>query len=474
MKKTGDEYFDSEEFRNTLESYEESVRSGHPLFLDADDLADIADYYHFTGIDQQADEVIEYALSLYPNATLPNVFKAREALAIGDYDSAVEYIEQIENQDDPEYHYMQAELLIAKDQVEKADEYLREYFATVPPEEYQDFVYDIANIYFDYGLSDKAYEWLMRTKGDGSNDFKELMARILFGLGKYKDSERIFNELLDRDPYSKRYWNGLANAQFMNEDFSGSVTSSEYAIAIDPNDADSLLNKANALYRLGNFEEAICYYDRFGELVQPDEFSLLHKGSSLVNLNRHDEAFSTLLQALKISPADSPFLPQIYQELAFCCSTLGRLDEALDYIERTRDLDCDHIDMLVLKGHILLEHNHIHEAEEVFKNAMIRSEEDPLVILRILVSLYDNKYVKAAYEMFKKFFALIVNEDFNQGYSYMALCCWDLNFTEEFLMYLRLSVERNPREARQVLGHLFPEEMAAKDYYQYMYNKLKK
>lgn len=474
MKKTGDEYFDSEEFRNTLESYEESVRSGHPLFLDADDLADIADYYHFTGIDQQADEVIEYALSLYPNATLPNVFKAREALAIGDYDSAVEYIEHIENQDDPEYHYMQAELLIAKDQVEKADEYLREYFATVPPEEYQDFVYDIANIYFDYGLSDKAYEWLMRTKGDGSNDFKELMARILFGLGKYKDSERIFNELLDRDPYSKRYWNGLANAQFMNEDFSGSVTSSEYAIAIDPNDADSLLNKANALYRLGNFEEAIRYYDRFGELVQPDEFSLLHKGSSLVNLNRHDEAFSTLLQALKISPADSPFLPQIYQELAFCCSTLGRLDEALDYIERTRDLDCDHIDMLVLKGHILLEHNHIHEAEEVFKNAMIRSEEDPLVILRILVSLYDNKYVKAAYEMFKKFFALIVNEDFNQGYSYMALCCWDLNFTEEFLMYLRLAVERNPREARQVLGHLFPEEMAAKDYYQYMYNKLKK
>lgn len=474
MKKTGDEYFDSEEFRNTLESYEESVRSGHPLFLDADDLADIADYYHFTGIDQQADEVIEYALSLYPNATLPNVFKAREALAIGDYDSAVEYIEQIENQDDPEYHYMQAELLIAKDQVEKADEYLREYFATVPPEEYQDFVYDIANIYFDYGLSDKAYEWLMRTKGDGSNDFKELMARILFGLGKYKDSERIFNELLDRDPYSKRYWNGLANAQFMNEDFSGSVTSSEYAIAIDPNDADSLLNKANALYRLGNFEEAIRYYDRFGELVQPDEFSLLHKGSSLVNLNRHDEAFSTLLQALKISPADSPFLPQIYQELAFCCSTLGRLDEALDYIERTRDLDCDHIDMLVLKGHILLEHNHIHEAEEVFKNAMIRSEEDPQVILRILVSLYDNKYVKAAYEMFKKFFALIVNEDFNQGYSYMALCCWDLNFTEEFLMYLRLAVERNPREARQVLGHLFPEEMAAKDYYQYMYNKLKK
>lgn len=473
MKKTGDEYFDSEEFRTTLDSYEESVRAGHPLFLDADDLADIADYYHFTGEDQQADDVIDYALSLYPNATLPNVFRAREELSEGNVDAAQEYVDNIEQKNDPEYHYMQAELLIAKDKTEEADTYLRQYFSTVPPEEYQDFVMDVANIYFDYGLSDKAYEWLMRTKGDSSNDFKELMARTLFGLGKYKDSERLFNELLDKDPYSKRYWNGLANAQFMNEDFSSAVTSSEYAIAIDPDDPDSILNKANGLYRLGNFEEAIHYYDRYGETATHDEFSLLHKGSSLVNLNQHEEAIPVLKEALKISPKESPFLPQIYQELAFCHSTLGHLDEALDCIEKTRNLDCDHIDILVLKGHILLENNCIREAEEVFKNAMLRSDNDPMVVMRIIVSLYDNKYVKAAYEMFKKFFALVVNDQFNNGYSYMALCCWDLDYREEFLMYLRIATERNPREARLVLGHLFPEDMAAKDYYQFMYNKLK-
>ena len=45
MKKTGDEYFDSEEFRNILDNYEESAKSGYPLYMDADDLADIADYY---------------------------------------------------------------------------------------------------------------------------------------------------------------------------------------------------------------------------------------------------------------------------------------------------------------------------------------------------------------------------------------------------------------------------------------------
>ena len=36
-------YFESKEFKNILKQYEESVKSGHPAYMDADDLADIAD-----------------------------------------------------------------------------------------------------------------------------------------------------------------------------------------------------------------------------------------------------------------------------------------------------------------------------------------------------------------------------------------------------------------------------------------------
>jgi hypothetical protein len=76
--------------------------------------------------------------------------------------------------------------------------------------------------------------------------------------------------------------------------------------------------------------------------------------------------------------------------------------------------------------------------------------------------------------MFKKFFSMVVDDNFRQGYSYMALCCWDLGYTEEFLKYLHIAIKRNPTETRIVLHHLFPENMAAKDYYDYMYQKLKK
>ena len=471
---TDEEYFNDEEFREMLDDYERTVADGQLVFMDVDDLADIAEYYQLHERYDDAQRAIDRAIELQPDSIIALNYKAHEAIGNGDYQAAKDYLERMDDKQAPEYIYSRAEIMMAQGMTDEADQYLLDCVKDLPRDEYQDYVIDIANLWTEYGNSEKGMEWMLRAHPEETEDFKELMARTYFGIGAYDDSERLFNELLDKDPYSKNYWNALSNAQYMNEDFSGAVTSSEYAIAIDPQDPVSIINKANALIRLGNYEEAIHYYDRYAEINDPDEFSLFNKGGCLSNLNRHEEAITVLQQALEISPRDSQVLPLIYQELAFCYSSLKRLDDALHYIDETRTLECDHIDMLVLKGHILLENEQNERAEQVFKNAIIRSNNDPNVILRIIVSLYDNKYVKAAYEMFQKFFSMVVNDQFNQGYSYMALCCNDLGYKEEFLMYLRLAVERNPSEARMVLGHLFPEDMAAKEYYHYMYQKLKK
>ena len=70
MKKTGDEYLDSEEFRELLATYEEAVSTGQPVFLDADELSEIADYYQMNEQTDKADEAINMALSLSHAADL--------------------------------------------------------------------------------------------------------------------------------------------------------------------------------------------------------------------------------------------------------------------------------------------------------------------------------------------------------------------------------------------------------------------
>lgn len=470
-----EEYFKSEEFQDILESYEASINAGSNPFMDADDLVDLADYYSWQGFDDKAEAAIDYALELYPSSTLPNVFKARKALSEGDYTKAGFYRDEIENHDDPDYHYLVAEIMIAQGDIEGADDYLREYGKSVEPDEYEDFVRDCANLYIDYNQSEKAYEWMMRSRGDDSDDFKELMGRTLFGLGKYKDSERIFNELIDQHPFSKHYWNALASAQFMNEEYSNAITSSEYAIAIDPNDPDAVSSKASGLLRLGNYQEAQKYYQKYCELVPDDEFGFLHQGVCLVNMNRNEEALPVLRMALAVAPKDSQFLVQIYQELAFCYGALHQVGQAIRMLDKTTKLDCDHVDILVVKGHILLQNDKIAEAEECFKQAILQSNNAPNVLLRIIVSLYDNRYLNACYQMLVKFFQLVRDyyPDYKSGNAYMALCCYDMGNTEEFLKYLQLAVEQDPNEAKSVLSCLFPEGIPVHEYVSYMEQRLR-
>ena len=469
---TGDTaYFNSKEFQEILKKYEETAKSGHAIYMDADDLADIADFYQYNGRMTDADEAINLALRYNPDAVGPLLYKAREALTADDFDTARDYAERIAIADQQEALYLKGEIMISEGKAEEADEFFRKQMKDIMADELMDYIYDVARIFSDYLLHDKAFEWMARSQGDDSDDFRELMARTLFGLGKYKDSERIFNELIDHDPYSTNYWNALASAQFMNEDYSAAITSSEYAIAIDPTDTDSILSKANSLYHLGNYESALSYYKRYSELIEDDEFGYLYQGTCLVNLAKFEEAVAALVKAEEVAAADSPYLADIYQEMAFSYSELQKTDTALYYLDKTVDLDCDHVNIEIIRGHVLLASQRVEEAEKTFRRALKLSKDSTRTMLRIIVSLYDNRYVNTSYHLFKNFFKHVA-VGWSEGYSYMALCCLDLHKTDEFLKYLKIATEQNPKEARTVLGNYFPEDMQPKEYYQYMLNKL--
>lgn len=477
MRQTGDDYFDSEEFHQLLDTYEAAVNAGEPVFMDTEELVDIADYYQYTERKDEAEAAITLALSLSPGDSIPLTYRIHEALSQGDIQKAWEWLDQIVDKDEPDYIYDRTEILITEGRIDEADEYLREIFRDLPPDEQQDFVVDVANIFTENGQPERAMMWMAKAKHEDSADFKEIMARTLFGLGKYKDSQKLFNELIDTNPFSKSYWNMLASAQFMNEDYSAAIQSSEYAIAIDPEDPESLIAKANGLYRLNNFEEALKYYQRYHELVPEDEFALLYEGTCFINMQQTDEAIRVLQEALYIAPKDSQYLCDIYQELVFAYGEKKETDKALEIIEKIEALDCDHIQLRLIKGHIMLVANRLEEAKKLFHEAVDMSDTPKQTLLKVIVSFYDNRYLEAAYNLFKKFLSLYEEKEKGQnteGYAYMALCCYDMRRYEEFLNYLQKACEVNPQECRIALSHLFPDEEKPENYYLFIKDKLKK
>ena len=98
------EHFDKEAFQNVLKQYEQARRSGEEIYLDADVLTDIADYYDHHHQTKKAIETIDYAIRLFPDSVLPLAFRARMALMLEDsIDGAKHFLSLITDKDSLEY-----------------------------------------------------------------------------------------------------------------------------------------------------------------------------------------------------------------------------------------------------------------------------------------------------------------------------------------------------------------------------------
>ena len=336
MLLTDDKFFNDPEFREMLKAYEEAASKGMPPFFDADDLIDIADYYRLTDQMDKAMEVAQNAIDLFPNATLPNVFMARNALQNDNLKEAEYYVSMIEAEDDPDYIYIKAELLIYQYKLEEAEQLLEAKFHELTNDDNGWFIKDVANLYLDYGEYERGYTWMMRYCDVKDDDYKELLGRALYGTWKLEECESIFTELADKYPFDKKYWKVLAEAQLSQNKFDEAINSSEYAIAIDPDDPVPHGIKASALMGKGNWEEAVKFFKTALSHAQYDCSGYIQLATCLINTNEFKEALEWLEKALKESGNAREYAGAIYHQMALCQGALGNNEEAKKLLESKR------------------------------------------------------------------------------------------------------------------------------------------
>lgn len=462
-----DKYYNTKDFRDILKRYEDSLKAGRQEYFESDELTDISEYYYGQGRMDKALPVLDYAIRLHPGAAMPLVFRGRMALIDEkNVEKARHYVGMIDDQLDLDCLYLRAEIMIAENNVEGADRFLVENMDRIDEDDVPDYILDIAMLFIDYNLPDKAAEWLDRSDEPDLADYREVKARIAFARGDYEQSELLFEQLLDEDPYSGRYWNSLASTQLMSNRFNDSITSSEYSIAINPNDEEAILNKANGLFSLGNFQEALKYYERFHKLCPDEGAAELFMGNCLLNMGRSEEALPHYEAALDAFRTAGVNTAEVLQCLAFTYSQLGRVDDALHAIdEALKQPDVNGNEVMVVRGHILLEHGMVKRAIECFLSALRATSFSHEIFFRIAISVYDCGYPTIAYRMFKAYTEM--HHDTGDGLSYLAACCLHINKREEYLKFLKMACESNPAEVKKILGEEFPEGMDPKDYYDY-------
>ena len=465
-----DKYFDSDEFRDILSYYEQCERKGVPCVIDADYYADIAEYYANGGDEQKAIAALDKAISLYGNPTLPLVMKAKYMFTEQhDRDGAMALLDKVEDKSDVEYIYTMAEIMIVEGKDNDAEQLLNDTFANLDDDERDDYILDVAELYLDYYMAEEASVWLQRYEDKDDVEYLELTARMLIDEGKYEESDKVLNTLIDNNPFSKTYWKALASSQILRGDISGGITSSEYAIAIDPNDADALRNKAYGLMLLGNFEGSLQYCRRLSDIEPDDGAHLLLQAICHLRLKQVDEARDTLALLNGKRMPENSRLHSLYNEVGFSLAMNGCVDDALFYIDEAERVYPDEPGYADLaRAQVYLEAGDDERAKDYMLQALQTSNDDPFIYVHIARILCDYDILDLAYSILKVLVKSSDDDVRQQAYPSLALCCYKMGKRREFTSALKQAVTCSPEQARLTLGWLFPDDVEPQDYHNHI------
>lgn len=465
-----DEYYRSEKFKKLLSRYESFRNGEHGVaILDSEEIIDVAEFYYAIRNISEAVEAADLALAIYPGATTPLAFKARLAANDEkDYHKALDIIEMVADKSDIEYSYAKAEIALANNDVESADKLLEERFNDCDEfdnEECQDIILEIAEIYADYDRMDRCRKWLGKAEDTESSFYKELMAKVYISEGRFKEAETLINNLIDDNPYNIAYWNKLAFVYFACNNIQESMTASEYALAINKEDEDALLNKAICLYYLGNYEDSLAYYKKYNETAPWSDIGYIYLAMMCMyfgDINKSVELYKIALEKAKERHA-SENIRTACHELALIHGKRGEFNTADYYLDELVKAGAPEALRKALKGTIYLFNKMTSEAFEMFRKATIESNKDSDVLLTIGIALYDNLKLSNAYSVFR----YIVENNGERGriaIPYLARCCFDLDKKEEYKKYLRMSLSYSPTETFTILSELYPNGTSPEDY----------
>lgn len=460
--------------KEILNRYEEAKDKGELVYMEQEDFISIAEYYHGQGNEKEAEAVALEAAAMYPGALQPLAFLSRMAMLVkSNLEEARKLAEGISDKSDPEYYYLKAEILIVDNSIDEANQLLERHYYELDEEERPDYVIDVAFLFADYDYLEYADKWLKRSLETDSNDYLELKGRIALDRNQYKESESIFKRLVEEDPFNGSYWNKLAASQLMEDHIQDAITSSEYSIAINPDDVEAIINKANGLFRIENYKEAADYFERAAKQCPDDLEVELYVGLSLAKDDRHEEAVKHFDRIIELSPKGSPTQKEAFMHAIYSLAYMGKREEVDTYIDRVLALnptDDENAILCVFEGFMYLRIKKLSSAKDCFIIAGSKATDSYKIMQRISLAYYECGYDSEAYSNFKRMLVLYKEKE-DEIVPYLAMCANLLGERQDYLYYLEMSCRLNPELTKEVLGDFYPAELQPEDYYQYELSK---
>jgi tetratricopeptide (TPR) repeat protein len=257
--------------RSLADAFEAARLDERSPYMDADDLADLADYYNANRQKVSALEVVLYGLELHPDDDVLLVEYAYLLMDDDDMEEVEQVLKRLSFPDDPECVVVRAQYLLRNDDEEGCKQLLN----TLSDEDKTDIanVINIFYMYLESDMSDEAMEWLLsiEEKEETSEVYLASLADAYAYKGEWEKLIPLCEELLDIDPYSPSYWLILGRAYFGLAEYNKTIDAVNFALISDEEYGDAYYLRGEAFYLLDNLEEAVANFKeafRLGKVTE--------------------------------------------------------------------------------------------------------------------------------------------------------------------------------------------------------------
>ena len=503
------DYFQSKEFKDLLKSYEAQRGKGESIYLDADDFADLADYYLSVDKPSLAMEVLSLGLSIHPDDEVLLIVQSASYIYQRQYDKAEEVLQKLDA-DNSDVKYQLAQLEYAKyNHVPQAERIWRTWMkmenGKEPTEQQrrESYIHIISSLIElrgnDRGDRDYDVEAVRRWIREYIDTFQPL--------GKYDEDVQLADicrdndladlmsevlvQVLEEQPYLPKGWSNLSLAQYLLQQYDQAIESSDFALAVNSNDLEALLTKAHSFHSLGEKEAALPvfkeYLDKGGDAVQ-----IIPYAEDLFETGQRDVAISELEWLFNYFENRRAEAEQKYQKAKASYTPNGKkmkaeqklYDEILDLYKRilTDISDLYHhnecyeesiavnrrlteVDGRDSEAYFMLGINNLalgryEEASRNFAFALQWAEDQVMMGVDIALTFVLNNFDRFALEVLNAVSQIAVNSTspFVKNIPCAkALTYLKLGYKDQFLCHFKVACQETPDLVRKVYEGYFPE-----------------
>ena len=187
--------------------------------------------------------------------------------------------------------------------------------------------------------------------------------------GFWKNSETLFNRMIDATPNNYMAHYNLANLRVREKRIDEAIAHYTAAIEEEPNYADAHNNLGGLFLDQKRYEEAVGHY-RAALRINPGYLRYFNLANALADAasahhdtNQFAEAVQTYRQALQLDPNSS----DAHQNLGLTWQAQGRTEEALAEFEQAARLDSNSVDTWTQLGFAYARLNNMERAAAAFR-----------------------------------------------------------------------------------------------------------